>query len=125
MPENLASMKYYGNNHLLEREKMNGLTCGECGEVFEKPVLATISSGGSSRTYYACPRCLTKVKESRSSKAEDESGKAFFAVQKAKDREEAEGKCPHFLGFLKKRPRNMPIPDECLTCSKMIECLAS
>jgi hypothetical protein len=36
---------------------------------------------------------------------------------------EDDAKCTHFLGYLKKRPRDMPFPDECLTCNKMIECL--
>jgi hypothetical protein len=33
-------------------------------------------------------------------------------------------KCKHFLGYLKKRPKDMSFPDECLTCNKMIECLS-
>jgi hypothetical protein len=32
-------------------------------------------------------------------------------------------KCTHFLGYLKKRSKEAPIPDECLTCDKMIECM--
>ena len=35
-----------------------------------------------------------------------------------------EVKCRLFHGYLKKRPKNTPIPDECLICSRMIECLA-
>ena len=31
--------------------------------------------------------------------------------------------CAHHLGYLKRRPKNTPIPEECLTCSKMIECM--
>jgi DNA-directed RNA polymerase subunit RPC12/RpoP len=121
MPEGLAQVKYGGEHYFL-REKQDGLTCGECGNVFEKPVLATVSSGDSSKTYYACPRCLTKVKDLASSKNE-EGGKAFVVTQKAKDSEKGDVKCAHFPGFLKKRPKNMPIPDECLTCNLMIECL--
>jgi len=115
--------KYDSYVHVLEREKTNSLTCGECGEVFEKPVLATVNSNGFSRTYYACPRCLTKVKEPTPPKTESKS-ETFIVTQKSDKRQEAEGKCPHFFGFLKKRPKNMPIPDECLTCNRMIDCLA-
>jgi len=122
MPENITSTRYCEEGYFLAREKINGLTCGECGEVFEKPVLATISSGGSSKTYYACPRCLTKVRDTAASKTE-KSDEKLTAMQRTKDSEASEGKCAHFFGFLKKRPKNMPIPDECLTCSRMIECL--
>ena len=32
--------------------------------------------------------------------------------------------CPHFFGYLKKIPKNTPMPDECLTCLKMVECIS-
>lgn len=32
--------------------------------------------------------------------------------------------CPHFLGYLKKIPKDAPILDECLTCPRILECLA-
>jgi hypothetical protein len=31
--------------------------------------------------------------------------------------------CKHFLGYLKTRPKDMSVPDECLTCDKMIQCM--
>ena len=32
--------------------------------------------------------------------------------------------CPHHFGYLKEHPKNIPIPNECLTCTKIMECLA-
>ncbi len=32
--------------------------------------------------------------------------------------------CPHSFGYLKEHPKNTPIPNECLTCTKIMECLA-
>jgi len=32
-------------------------------------------------------------------------------------------KRPHYLGYLKERPKDTPIPNECLTCPETIECL--
>jgi hypothetical protein len=31
--------------------------------------------------------------------------------------------CLHFFGYLRNMPKNTLIPDECLRCSKMVECL--
>jgi len=31
--------------------------------------------------------------------------------------------CPYNFGYLKEHPRNTPIPNECLTCTKIMECL--
>jgi hypothetical protein len=30
--------------------------------------------------------------------------------------------CQHELGYLKTLPKNTPIPDECLTCNRIVEC---
>ena len=30
--------------------------------------------------------------------------------------------CPHSFGYLSSRPRNAPIPQECLTCPKVLDC---
>jgi hypothetical protein len=123
MPENPALSRYIGGYWL---SKNDGLTCDGCGENFERPILATIVSNGSSRTYYACPRCLTKVgdlKPQKDDRSRGEEKASTITVHKAKESESKDAGCEHFLGYLKKRPKNTPIPDECLTCSKMIECL--
>jgi hypothetical protein len=123
MPENSALSRYGGGYWL---SKNDGLTCDGCGENFERPILATIVSGCSSRTYYACPRCLTKVgdlKPQKDDRSREEEKASTIVVHKAKESESSEARCGHFLGYLKKRPKNTPIPDECLTCNKMIECL--
>ena len=31
--------------------------------------------------------------------------------------------CPHYFGYLRGHPKNTPIPNECLTCTKIMECL--
>ncbi|MEM2995630.1 MAG: hypothetical protein QXI91_06445 [Candidatus Bathyarchaeia archaeon] len=106
-----------------EEENHAMFRCSECDETFSKPILATLSSSGQVQTYYACPRCLTKVAEKRSSKSEEEDSPLVEKVKRAIAAEEGDVKCSHFLGYLKKRPKNTPIPDECLTCEKMVECL--
>jgi len=32
--------------------------------------------------------------------------------------------CPHYFGYLEEHPKNTPIPNECLTCTKIMECLS-
>jgi hypothetical protein len=31
--------------------------------------------------------------------------------------------CVHFLGYLKNRPEGSPIPEECLTCVSVMQCM--
>jgi hypothetical protein len=81
---------------------------------------------GNVQTYSACPRCLSKVNIIKQQKSEvRESSRTIEKHEKAsfaKGKDNAD--CQHYLGYLKKRPKNESIPDECLTCNKMIECIA-
>ena len=116
MRRNIDSLKF-DNEDYPPRETHDGFTCGTCGEIFQKPLLATVTSNGSARTYLACPRCMVKVGNIKTEKRSiiDTSEKKGITHDK-------NSQCKHFLGYLKKRSRDMPIPDECLTCGKMIEC---
>ncbi len=88
--------------------------------------IGTIVSSGYSRTYYNCPRCLTKVgdvKTSKHVKGMEEEKAPTVVVHKSGESDSEEVKCGHFFGYLRMRPKNTPIPDECLTCNRMIGCL--
>lgn len=99
-------------------------TCDECGEMFRKPLLATVVSNDSSEKYYACPRCLTKVSEVKAQQKEESSeAPSKRDPNQGGTESESTAKCQHFLGYLKKRPKDASIPDHCLTCPKMVECL--
>jgi hypothetical protein len=37
--------------------------------------------------------------------------------------EKDNSKCPHHFGYLAERPKNTPFPEECLLCSKVVECI--
>ncbi len=106
------------------RQYYDDSTCDECGETFQKPILATITSDGSNQEYYACPRCLTKVSDTKTrEKQEKEENKETPRDFAIRETSRTESECQHFLGYLKKRSKDIPIPDTCLTCSRMVECL--
>jgi hypothetical protein len=118
MEKRLSSLKV-GDEH-------DGFKCNGCHEAFHKPLLATVSSRGNVQTYYACPRCLSKIDDVKQDKHAETSkvSTSFAPIKKVGVAKlEAEAKCQHFVGYLKKRDKDAPIPDECLTCEKMIECM--
>ncbi len=41
------------------------------------------------------------------------------------EKEEGPSECPYHFGFLRKRNKNTSIPDECLKCSRMLECFGA
>jgi len=98
--------------------------CQECGKEFETPLLAQISSRGYvQQTYYACPRCLTKVPESRKQRTERSETSTSFKEARSPPKAEENAGCQHFFGYLKQRPKDTSIPEDCLVCDKMIECM--
>ena len=52
-------------------------------------------------------------------------GKAAPSVSMkgVKDEKNKPAGCAHFLGYLKTRPKGSPIPDECLLCAAIMECM--
>ena len=126
MNRSLSALKM-GDEDVTLTEQHADYKCDECDETFEKPILATIASSGGEEKYYACPRCLSKVEVAKHERKEEKS-ESFVAlenIRKAVAKQEASsGKCSYSLGYLRKHPKDKPFPDECLTCDKMIECMA-
>jgi len=117
MQKNVGSLKLDNKDYSF-KENQIGFTCDKCGGTFQKPILATVSSGGCVQTYYACPRCMARI-----SKEREKIPILKKDAEKTSAKLENNVKCKHFFGYLKKRPKDVPIPDECLTCDKMIDCL--
>ena len=106
--------------------------CAQCGQEFDKPLLTELHSGSMIEEYYACPRCLTKVGEvehekrthtDSDEKLEEEEPVAEEAESFQPVKADGAQPCPFYAGYLRKRPKGTQIPEGCLTCSKMIECI--
>jgi hypothetical protein len=107
--------------------------CKVCGEHIEEPLLAELHSGSIIEEYYACPRCLTKVGEveherkTERDEALDEEAELPMEVEEpviveTEKSAETQG-CPYYMGYLKKRQKGTAIPEGCLTCTQMIDCM--
>ena len=129
MERNLSSLKFDSDTQTLIGTHENS-KCVTCGEEFEQPLYTVISSGYITEEYYACPRCLSKVGgverrktvEAEEAEETDQSGETEVEIKMEKMEETVA--CPHYLGYLKKRQKNTPIPEGCLTCDKMIDCMS-
>ncbi len=102
--------------------------CNTCGEEYERAILAKNRSGSSPEEYYACSRCLSKVAEvdkeiEPADEEPTEEEKPAKVSSNMLKHVEIKAECPHEVGYLRKRNRGSPIPDECLICPKMIECM--
>ncbi len=45
------------------------------------------------------------------------------AAKTSEEEEKGLSGCPHSFGYLANRPRDAPIPAECLTCQKIVDCM--
>ena len=105
--------------------KRTGFTCDECGGKFQLPLLATAFTSDQTQKYYACPCCLTKIQGIQPPQKEPASAVQAPTTEpeKPSGKSENTAKCAHFFGYLRKKQKNASIPEECLTCSQMVECL--
>ena len=127
MERSISSLKYESGTPVLSAAHESS-RCGTCGEEFKKPLLAMLSSGVLIEEYYACPKCLAKVASYERNKVEvDEAGDEEEESLEIEVEEKMEDTviCAHHIGYLKRRSKNTPVPEECLTCSKMIDCMSS
>ena len=112
--------------------KSESLACPnkKCGKLITEPLrMVDLSTGSKEKVLYVCPYCMSKLKAVTRQESSPKSSveKPDAAVEKPNEAAETgqsgpQG-CLHFLGYLKGRPRNTPIPDECLTCSEAVKCM--
>ena len=95
----------------------------KCGKIFSEPIELTVRADGSLETYHACPHCFSRV--SVSDNLEKNVSEVPLGVLKkaSKVTENDVADCAHSLGYLKTRPKDSPIPDECLTCAAILKCM--
>jgi hypothetical protein len=115
----------------------NGHKCPNplCGKVFTNPLKAENLGSKNVGTYYACPYCLTeitlekgsadveekedlKVKEIKTKK----STRPSVEKEPTQSRPTVQG-CSQYFGYLSKRSSKEKIPEECITCEKIVQCM--
>lgn len=125
--DTLSSLISIQHQENLEREN-NDYSCEACGRPFESPIRLTNLSAMPREIYNACPFCFTKLDGNEVIEELDDlastSQDSNISKKNQKSIEDPKRvECPHYFGYLKKRPKNKPISDTCLTCQKMIQCL--
>ncbi len=116
------------SNLVMSEEQTTVCSCVECGRIFNEPIELTVRADGSLKTYYACPHCFSRVSISDNlEKGVSEANRSASTKDVKETTQDIEKNkpvgCPHFLGFLKTRPEGSPIPEECLTCASIIQCM--
>jgi hypothetical protein len=107
----------------------------KCSKEFTSPITVHDLSSANAETYDGCPYCLTAIEKTEDSD-DDETEQKFENENKidevrsilmdANSESTKENlsppKCPKHFGYLNQRPRGERTPDECMSCSKLIDC---
>jgi len=109
-----------------------------CGLVFSKPLKVKNVGSEDSQCYDACPRCLTAITVEETvpvvdlkpdAMTEDNKeqepivGSSEERKAKAKAKPSATVHCAHHLGYLSERPKNEKIPEDCIVCENIVQCM--
>lgn len=102
-----------------------------CKRTFTTPLKTLYLQENPTEPYYACPFCLTKIEQATLitqdhfvDKVEQKS-QTIETQEKpklAKDTEKPLA-CKYHLGYLSERGQKDKIPDECILCKNIVDCM--
>ena len=108
----------------------------ECERVFANPIIVEDLNLKDGSSYSACPYCLTEIAAEEALEVEEEKRipkKERAEIQETKAQiprlkppqqpSLKEHECPYHLGYLSERTKKENIPEECMTCEKIVECM--
>ena len=99
------------------KSKKNNCLNPKCKSNIRQPILIHNLSTKPKKTYYGCPNCFFEVK--KTSKFQKRESK----INPKKRKEQTSSSCLHYYGFLSSRLKDTAIPQECLVCPKLLECM--
>jgi hypothetical protein len=104
-----------------------------CGKAFSSPIKAQNLRSKNVEVYDACPFCLTEITVDENSTIIEEK-RDFETKKNDKEEEYPEAKtqakpipkvqgCSHHLGYLSQRSPKEKIPEECMMCENIVQCM--
>lgn len=109
-------------------DKKITLTCPNeaCGKVFIKPLTTLNLQKSSKEPYNACPYCLeeiTSIIPESNSPSEKENNEIANFEEKIDHNIEESLNCKHYFGYMKEKEHKQEMPEECMLCPKIVECM--
>ena len=76
--------------------------------------------------YAACPYCLTEIEETlaeQNNKSEKTIPETILHKEKTTRNKDKPTDCQYHFGYLSEREKKERIPDDCLSCTDILECM--
>jgi len=115
------------------RKEKQGLTCQneKCRSVFASPIL--VQNMALHDRYYGCPSCFTALKKALGKRGKKKVEPAADVMGKVVNLQSPEHSvfrqddevcnCPYHFSYLSERAKDERIPDECMLCTKVMDCM--
>lgn len=97
-----------------------------CGKVFDKPLKTQRIHQGLEDHYNACPYCLTEITITEMESKNPQKKTATEAILSNNDSSKNQEKaftCKHYTGYMSEKEHRQQIPEECMICRELIECM--
>ena len=123
-------------------KKGSVFTCpnASCGKVFSKPLKALNLQQDPDGPFDACPYCLTEInvedtpavapdepetfeKEEAEAEPEVEMEEKEPSAEIPVDTSETPSGCQHHIGYLSEKSSKEQIPDQCMMCKDIVQCM--
>ncbi len=102
----------------------------KCQTSFAAPILVEDLSSEDESPYNACPYCLSKVdetgKEEKTNRKRTAKAPTIEKPEKKRPAKETtleKAGCSHYFGYLSQRPKSKEMPEECILCQKILDCM--
>ena len=94
-----------------------------CKKTFDAPLKAVNLRDAPVEPYTACPFCLTKIEECEAEpkKVDKQIGEEQTVTNEKSTAKT--GSCHYHLGYLSEREQKDKIPDDCIVCKDIVECM--
>jgi hypothetical protein len=103
-----------------------------CGKNFTNPI--KVENIGNGAVYEACPYCLTEIiveKPAPISTIEQENPEIERKTEEKPPTKEKhtvqaipeKAECKHYFGYLSQRSSKGGVPEECIICEKIVQCM--
>ena len=105
-----------------------------CGKVFASPLKTQNLGLKNAKPYDACPYCLTEIPVATITATEEELPKQelklpgiereapLIVEEKPEVSSKVQG-CDHHFGYLSKRSSKEKIPEDCMMCRNIVQCM--
>jgi hypothetical protein len=101
-------------------------TCSNpsCKKSFDTPLKTLDLNQDSPRPFDACPYCLNKIPDAKLEKNKlEKTVEPSISIEMPIQDKEKGLTCHYYLGYLSEREQKEQIPDECIVCKDILECM--